>query len=179
MDKTLRVVITGGPGTGKSTILQTLENRGYHCHTEVSRAVIKEELARGSELLPWRDLTGFSDKVFKGQLAQYHAADEGKINFYDRGLVDVIAYLKKDFLPTTTLEELIDHYPYFNKVFVTPPWPEIYAQDKERREDVATMNAIHEALVKAYQQFNYEVIEVPKVESPERANFVLRHLELA
>lgn len=178
METTQRVVITGGPGTGKSTILQNIGHRGYPCHVEVSRAVIKEELARGSELLPWRDLTGFSDKVFQGQIAQYHEADEGKFNFYDRGMIDVIAYLKKDFHPTEALEELVNHYPYHEKIFLTPPWPEIYAQDTERREDFVAMQAIHEALVQAYQYFNYTVVEVPKLNTGERANFVLRNLGL-
>lgn len=178
MEQTLRVVITGGPGTGKSTILDHLKSDGYRIHTEVSRAVIKEELARGSELLPWSDLTGFSDKVFKGQIAQYHEANEYSVNFYDRGMIDVIAYLKKDFLPSDQLEELVQHYPYYHKVFLTPPWPEIYAQDEERREDLATMNAIHEALINAYEQFGYEVVEVPKTGPEERATFVLRHLDL-
>ncbi len=175
---TKRVVITGGPGTGKTSIVEALREKGYSCHTEVSRAVIKEELEKGSELVPWRDLPGFSDKVFQGQTSQYHMASKDEVNFYDRGLIDVIAYLRKDLLSTHTLDELVHHYPYHRLVFVTPPWPEIYAQDDERREDLEAMQAIHDSLLETYQQFNYEVVEIPRSALGDRVKFVLDRLGL-
>ncbi|WP_417590126.1 AAA family ATPase [Owenweeksia hongkongensis] len=176
MSTTKRVIITGGPGTGKSTIIDLMKQNGYTCHTEVSRSVIKKELAKGSAQLPWDDLSGFSNLVFDGQTNQYRNAAEGKINFYDRGIIDVIAYLKKDNLPADALEDLAIHYPYHTKVFLTPPWEEIYSMDEERREDFATMNTIHEELIKAYTSFGYEVVEVPKSSSQERVKFILAHL---
>lgn len=178
MNNTLRVVITGGPGTGKSTIIDQLEQKGFPCHREVSRAVIKKELEKGSDLLPWNDLPGFSNIVFEGQTSQYHRAEEHKINFYDRGLIDVIAYLRKDLLPADTLEDLVQHYPYHNKIFVTPPWEDIYRTDSERREDFETMQAIHDSLVDTYTHFGYQVVEVPKGQSYERTNFILKELDL-
>lgn len=176
MTETKRIIITGGPGTGKSTIIDLLENRGYPCHREVSRAVIKEELDKGSDLLPWQDLPGFSETVFKGQTEQYHQAKENHINFFDRGLPDVIAYLRKDSLPTEMLDDLVPHYPYHSEIFVTPPWPEIYKTDSERREDFETMQSIHNSLVDTYKSFGYEVVEVPKENSFKRANFILERL---
>lgn len=176
MNTTKRVIITGGPGTGKSTIIDLLDEKGYPCHREVSREVIKEELAKGSEQLPWEDLSGFSNLVFNGQTNQYRNAVEGKTNFYDRGIIDVIAYLRKDNLPSDALEDLAKHYPYYKTVFLTPPWEEIYLRDDERRENFADMTAIHEALVDAYTSFGYEVIEVPKGSSQDRVKFILEHL---
>ncbi len=178
MPQTKRIIITGGPGTGKSTIIDLLEERGYPCHCEVSRAVIKEQLEKGSDLLPWNDLSGFSDTVFKGQTGQYHQAEPNEINFFDRGLPDVIAYLRKDLLPTEALDDLVEHYPYHNEVFVTPPWEEIYKNDEERREDFETMQAIHNALVETYEHFGYTVVEVPKEDSYKRVNFILKRLGL-
>lgn len=175
METTKRIVITGGPGTGKTTILEALRHKGYPTHQEISRSVIKEELRRGSELLPWRDLPGFSDRVFEGQTAQYRQAVEDQVNFYDRGIIDVIAYLKKEKLPHDALSELVGHYPYFPKVFLTPPWPEIYQKDSERREEPESLHAIHHSLQKTYTEFGYEVFEVPTGSAHQRVEFILRH----
>lgn len=178
MANTQRVIITGGPGTGKSSILDELEKMGYPVHQEVARAVIKMHLEEGNELLPWKDISGFSDVVFKGQKSQYHEAEEGRINFYDRGMIDVIAYLRKDSIPATSLEDLLEHYPYHPTVFLTPPWPDIYTQDIERREDAQTMEAIHNSLVNTYSDFGYEVLEVPKINLEDRVSFILNQLGL-
>lgn len=176
MNTTQRIVITGGPGTGKSTIIDLLEEKGYTCHREVSREVIKQEMEKGTDHLPWENVSGFSNLVFDGQTSQYRKAQEGTLNFYDRGIVDVIAYLKRDKLPTDAIEPLVQHYKYASKVFVTPPWEDIYSTDNERREDFEAMNEIHNILVDLYKNFGYEVIEVPKGEAEERVNFILGQL---
>ena len=95
MDKTKRVIITGGPGTGKTTLLELLKEKGFPCHLEVARKVIKEQLELESDLVPWLDLVNFSILVNEGQIAQFNAVNEGICNFYDRGVPDVLAYLRK------------------------------------------------------------------------------------
>ncbi len=176
MNKTQRVIITGGPGTGKSTLIDSFSNMGYPCHHEISRAVIKRELDKGSDLQPWKDLEGFSKVVFTEQIEQYNLATKAVTNFYDRSLIDVIAYLRLDGINTQDWDVKAKQYTFFNKVFVTPPWPEIYATDNERREDLAAMREIHESLVKTYQSFGYEIIEVAKMSNPKRVKFILGEL---
>jgi len=177
MKATQRVIITGGPGTGKSTIIDLLEQKGYSCHREVSREVIKQEIEKGTDLLPWNNNEGFSNLVLDGQTNQYRKAIDGRLNFYDRGILDVIAYLRKDALPTEAMEDLAKHYPYAKKVFLTPPWQEIYAVDNERKENFEMMKEIHQSLISTYSDFGYEVIEVPKHSAEERVQFILSHLQ--
>ena len=57
-----RIIITGGPGFGKTTILNHLQNAGFNTFEEVARIVIKEELEIGSDVLPWKNLDAFSKK---------------------------------------------------------------------------------------------------------------------
>ena len=38
-----RFVITGGPATGKSSIIEYFQKIGYPCFEEVSRAIIQEQ----------------------------------------------------------------------------------------------------------------------------------------
>ena len=52
-------VITGGPGTGKTTVLRELERRGFAVEEEVARRIIREQMESGGNALPWGD-TGFT-----------------------------------------------------------------------------------------------------------------------
>jgi predicted ATPase len=61
-------------------------------------------------------------------------------------------------------------------VFLTPPWPEIYATDAERRHDMDAAIAEYERLSQVYPSLGYEVITLPKIGVGERADFILRTL---
>ena len=56
-------IITGGPGTGKSSVLNELKNRGFKCHEEFARQVIKEHLDAGIDIFPWNKMKEYSDIV--------------------------------------------------------------------------------------------------------------------
>ena len=40
-----RIVITGGPGTGKTALVRELENRGYDCFHEIIREMTEAATA--------------------------------------------------------------------------------------------------------------------------------------
>ncbi len=46
-------VLTGGPGTGKTTILENLKNKNYLCIPEVAREIIKDQVQKRGSALPW------------------------------------------------------------------------------------------------------------------------------
>ncbi len=48
-------VITGGPGVGKTTLLEELRNRHYTIVPEIARKLIKEQQESNGEVLPWKD----------------------------------------------------------------------------------------------------------------------------
>ena len=79
-------------------------------------------------------------------------------------------------LPTDAMEALVEHYTYESKVFITPPWEDIFTTDDERKEDFETMSEIHQILHTSYKEFGYEVIELPKISPAERVNFILEQL---
>lgn len=172
-----RIVITGGPGFGKTSIIDELESRKFICFHEVSRTIIKEQLEQGGEILPWKNLSSFSHMLFESRIQQFHKATANEYNFFDRAIPDIIAYMQKDELeiPGHYLER-VKECTYFSTVFIVPPWEEIYKNDAQRMEDYHTAAQLHEFISKTYQGLGYEIVVLPKVSVKERADFILNKL---
>tara|TARA_A100001015_G_scaffold320566_1_gene447413 strand:- start:5599 stop:6126 length:528 start_codon:yes stop_codon:yes gene_type:complete len=172
-----RIVISGAPGTGKTSVINQLFKIGFKCHNEVSREIISNQLQINGATTPWQDVYKFSEIVIYERLKQFKLASN-KLEFYDRGIIDSFAYLIKD---NINLKEewitIAKEYKYFNKVFITPPWEEIFHTDQERKEDFITAKKIHSHLIKAYKAFDYKPIIIPKITIQERINFILKEIE--
>lgn len=173
MTTPLKIIISGGPSTGKSTILQILQQNGYKCFDEVAREVIKNQLAINSNLVPWLELEKYSNLVFEKLIEQAAEADRFELSFLDRSAVDVIAYLKHGGCPIPEHMDLNKYnLGYCKTVFFTPFWSEIYKQDSERKELVEDAKLLSECLYNTYIEKGFTVVEVPKVEPIERVRFI-------
>jgi predicted ATPase len=169
-----KVIISGGPGFGKTSIVDDLEMRQYKCMHEVSRSIIKEQLETGGDILPWKNLTTFSRFLFERRVKQFEEAPNNELVFFDRGIPDIIAYMAKDELeiPSSYMLKLeeCNYYPY---VFIVPPWKEIYKNDAERMEDFKTAAELHVIISETYNKLGYETVILPNVPVKERADFIL------
>ena len=56
MERNLKVVITGGPGSGKSSLIAALKKKGHLCYKEFSRQLIDDGKKRGMENFFWKIL---------------------------------------------------------------------------------------------------------------------------
>lgn len=176
--KTSKIVITGGPGTGKSSIINNLEEKGETCLHEISRQVTLEAKKEGIDQLFLEKPLLFSQKLLEGRLEQFLKADTMNADyiFLDRGLPDVLAYL--DYF-TTIYPELFhttcNEYRY-DKVFILPPWKEIYTSDNVRYESYEEALKISSYLYSTYKKYGYDPIEVPKLAIEDRTEFILNKI---
>lgn len=175
--KDRKYVVTGGPGSGKSTLVAGLEKAGYSCSAEISREMIKAEVAKGSACLPWLDILCFSDKVIHQMVVQWNLKSGNTLTFFDRGIPDVIAYLRIADLPVPSVyEDSLVLHPYEKQVFILPPWREIYVNDSERWQSFEEASLIYEAIRDTYLAYGYTLVEVPRVSEEERIAFILGFL---
>ncbi|MFV5692312.1 AAA family ATPase [Flavobacterium sp. LT1R49] len=169
------IVIIGGPGTGKSTIIDGLVANGYCCYPEISRQVTLEAQKQGIEQLFLTNPLLFSELLLEGRKKQFQSALEEphKIVFIDRGIPDVVAYMHYigDSYPTF-FDLACQEYKY-TKIFILPPWEEIYTSDTERYENFEQAKDINSHLVTTYNKYGYELIEVPKDSVDNRILFIL------
>ena len=172
------VVIIGGPGTGKTTIIEGLLAKGFCCYPEISREVTLEAKKQGIEQLFLENPLLFSELLLEGRKKQFHNAHKEPHNivFLDRGIPDVLAYMHYigDSYPAFFDQACRDHI--YTKIFLLPPWEEIYISDNERYENFEQAKLIYNHLTETYQKYGYHLIEVPKGSVEERISFILNQI---
>lgn len=169
-------IITGGPGSGKSTLIEALAMRGYQTVAEVGRQIILEELSLGGNALHTGDQVAFREKMFSYSVRDYLAQPmSGDFVFFDRGIPDLIgySYLIGESIPPV-LTDATQMLRYNPKVFIAPPWEAIYQQDSERKQDFNEAQKTYQALEQGYLENNYHLHVLPKASVEERAMFILK-----
>jgi len=170
------VVVSGCSGGGKSTLLAELGRRGHSVVEEPGRRIVRQELHDGGSALPWIDAAAFARRAVA--MALEDRASAAVLNgwvFFDRGLVDAAAALQH-LTGEPALAALGQEHRYHRRVFLAPPWPEIYATDPERRHGIEAAEAEYSRLLEAYPALGYDVSILPKAGVSERADFIERAL---
>ena len=167
-----KYVLTGGPGVGKTSVLNVLGQRGYNIVPEAARQIITKAQEEKTDCLSWKNNQGFQDAVMNLQLNLERTVTGDA--FCDRGIIDVHAYsLLKGSDAPYQLEDL--GRGRYKGVFILDPL-ENYCKDSERRENPEYVREIHEAIGRSYGQFGYSSIKVPLMSIEERVNFILNEI---
>src|SRR5260370_42109956 len=85
-------IVTGGPGSGKSTLIEALAVAGRQCMPVAGRAIIQQQVASGGSALPWDNRLAFAQLMFRWDLDSCSAAllRQGPA-FFDRGVASAVA----------------------------------------------------------------------------------------
>lgn len=175
-------VVTGGPGAGKTTLLDRLAQGGVVFAPEAGRGVIQAQTAIDGPALPWRDKALFAELMLGWELRSYREAlarPNGGPVLFDRGAPDIVGYLRLEGLPIPDhVMRAAESCRYNRRVFIAPPWPEIYRQDAERRQDPETAERTYAAMAATYRELDYELTELPRAAVEARAAFVAARIGL-
>lgn len=171
-------VLTGGPGSGKTTLLAALARQGCACMPEAGRGIIQDQMEIDGRALPWRDPLAFAEMMLCWDMRSHRlAADQPRPVVFDRGVPDVIGYLRLQGLePPAHMHRAAELFRYNRRVFILPPWPDIYRQDAERRQTPEEAERTYRAMVTIYAECGYELVEVPRMTVTERTGFLLARM---
>lgn len=177
-----KVVITGGPGTGKTSLVQYLEAGGHSCYPEIIRSLTEAaKQASDRDEFPSNPLAfvddplAFNQKLLEGRMQQFRHSENNKAPyvFFDRGIPDVLAYM--DYFQQIYSEEYEKACKEmrYDRVILLPPWEAIYQSDGERFESFQEAQEIHAFLMQTYSRYGYDPYVLPTGPIAERANLIL------
>jgi len=170
-------ILTGGPSTGKTSVLAELARRGYATKEEAATAFIRQQLASGV-VEPWLA------PDFQANISLLHAeyekaalAEQKDIVFFDRGPVDSLSYLLFYNKPhNQTVVDLVEKGltagRYHATVFVFEDLG-FCAKDEVRHEELDEARLLAKQFVQDYQSLGFEVVFVPTGSIQDRADFIL------
>ena len=171
---TSKIVISGGPGGGKTTIINALKQLGYFCYDEISRDLIEKGIESGKQNLFVEDPIKFSDTLWKKREEQYkNSIIQKKYDkvFFDRSLIDITSYLEFIGKRNINLEKKLINFNY-DVVFLVKPIKKNYRKDSSRYEDYNESIKIHNILKKNYR-IQFKTINVPYRKLSKRLNFII------
>jgi predicted ATPase len=168
-------VLTGGPGSGKTTTIEIIASRGYKTTIEHARHYIQTQLQIGRTVDEVRkNQEEFQMGVLGMQIEQEAMLNPMDTVFLDRALPDALAYYYFLDLPVNRkITDALNLYRY-KKVFILECLPLV--QDYARREDDIAQKKIHELLIKVYSDLHFPIMHVPVLPPEERVDYLLNNL---
>lgn len=175
-----KVVITGGPGTGKTSVINLLGKK-YPILKESARLVLnKNKLFRGKDAEEARS-TAFQEAIWDLEIKHYKRALSlnKKLVFFDRGFIDGFAYCKYSKIPISKERFNQAKEIKYDFIFILDPLPKkFYENDPKRSETYKESLKIHNFIYKTYKEFGYNPIRVPFDTVENRALFILKKLKI-
>jgi predicted ATPase len=175
MDSTNWYVITGGPGSGKTTTVNLFRERGYKTTIEHARHYIDTQRVTGKTTDEIRaNQVEFQRGVLDMQIAQEKELPRDETVFLDRAIPDALAYYRFLNLPENEkLQKALSQASY-KKVFILDPLPLV--NDYARTEDSAAQKNLHELLTEVYESLGFPIVHVPIFPPEKRVDFILKNL---
>lgn len=179
-----KIVLTGGPFSGKSTLISELEFLGYPIVQEAALLVIddlNEEMGVAAQIkFRQENLDKIQEMIYEKQVKlENHAISQAiKNNFdfiiCDRGVYDGLAYYKLfEKSPHKNLIEKIETHKY-DHVFVCEVLPNFDSRsDTGRFEDAESSKKLSNYSYDIYSRVTPNILWLPVMSIDERLNFVI------
>lgn len=186
-----KIVLTGGPGVGKSSILKRLAELGNSVRYEVFTKLFAEAQASGRFNESYLHSKELVHELLVEQIALEQQTSKGKLVFLDRSRIDIWGFAKNMGIQPSAQDSRDLEAGVYDLVLVIEPLPEkFYDQNQIRRQTFKESLEHHHAGIVRYREFfeaqgrkpDEIMVSVPFVEGgypslvQERVDFILKIL---
>jgi predicted ATPase len=170
-------VIAGGPCSGKTTILQALQERGYPVEVETSERLLEAGIAQGQTSAEIRaDPVQWQQRIFKEDHRLFDSLPTDALVFTDTSFIeDVVFGGRAGIVVGPNIGSWLRTKRY-KKVFFLDPL-QSYEQSQVRMESHAVARRISEQVRECYREHGYEPVVVPSAPVGERLALILSHID--
>lgn len=168
-----KYVLTGGPCSGKTTIINELKKRGYDVLEEIARGFLR---GRKNFQFTTEERIFMEESMFQEQLKKENGLEKKKLLFCDRGLADYYAYSEHllGFVPEKLKKFNVSKR--YDGIFILERFP--FEQDGFREESSEEeAEETHKKIIEVYENLGYSPVFVPIMPAQERTDFVLDYIQ--
>lgn len=170
----IRVVLSGAPNIGKSSMISLLETKGWETLKETAIDYIHMRMAMRSQK-PWEEPSFQTNINLLQQSREERLSPEVAVVFQDRSLIDSIGYsrARNQKIPDeiqNQIKTLNLSKRYYPLVFFMKPLPKEFQGERFDNKEAET---IQKSLVEVYTEFGYTIVYVEPGLLEERVNFIL------
>lgn len=170
MKQTQWIVVTGPPSSGKTTLIDALQEKGFITSPEVAREMIVECLKHRTH----SKIETFQREILAITCRREHFLDIEQRIFFDRGIPDSIAYFNYNHLnPKDAVRAA--RFRRYQYVFYCEGLPVI--QDGVRKESDEAAQVLGQLILDAYRLMEYEPIILPVLSVKDRLELILKNID--
>lgn len=168
-------MLSGGPGSGKTSLIESLRRRGFLCSAEAARKILQRYPPHAGLPLPSSDPLTFAEAMLREEVLFYRRALQSPAPvFFDRGIPDIIGYLTYSGISVPShIRKAAAALRYNKTVLIAPPWEEIYTQDAERHQSYEQAKQTCQHISEAYAELGYDLSRLPLTSVTDRTDFIL------
>ena len=145
--------MTGGPGSGKSTLIDRLEQQGFARSVEAGRAIIQDQTAIGGSALPWKDKSLFAELMLSWEYALLLYGSAGQRGCVLRSRSTGCRWVLRlvGLSVPEHMRKAVEMFPLQPQRFSSPHrGKQIFQQDRERKQDFDEAVRTYNSLVETY-----------------------------
>ena len=170
-------LLTGAPGSGKTTLAQRFDEHGWRVIEDPGRAEFEAQIAKGFSPDAVRsDYLRFQQRVLCRALSAVMAVPSDQRAVFDYGIAEALAFMRLSGIPWDDDIVRAAARVQFASVFVLDLVPlDPLVVDSIRAESVYTRKELLEMIEELYVVLGHQPIRVPALPSEERFRWVLGH----
>lgn len=167
-----KFVISGAPGSGKTSTLNFLQDAGYSIVEESARRILKsiDDKTLVPRALAKRFIEEDEARYLSSSVAEHPV-------LFDRGILDSLCFaVSTGFLPEMEAIARSALFPFSNPIFLFPPWEDIYQNDSQRTQSFDEAVIVFERLHNWFHRIGYTTFICPRASVEQRRDVIVSEI---